>query len=38
MDVTNERQKVQITVIKKDAETEEALEGAIFGLYAKEDM
>ena len=38
MDVTNERQKVQITVIKKDAETEEALEGAIFGLYAKEDI
>ena len=26
MDVTNERQKVQITVIKKDAETKKALE------------
>ncbi len=38
MDVTNERQKVQITVIKKDAETKEALEGAVFGLYAKEDI
>ncbi len=38
MDVTNERQKVQITVIKKDAETNEPLEGAVFGLYAKEDI
>ena len=38
MDVMNERQKVQITVIKKDAETKEALEGAVFGLYAKEDI
>lgn len=35
MDVTNERQKVQITVIKKDAETKKSLEGAVFGLYAK---
>ena len=38
MDVTNERQKVEISVIKKDAETEETLSGAIFGLYAKEDI
>ncbi len=38
MDVTNERQKVHITVIKRDAETKEALEGAVFGLYAKEDI
>ena len=38
MDVTNERQKVQITVIEKDAETKKALEGAVFGLYAKEDI
>lgn len=38
MDVTNERQKVQITVIKKDAETKKSLEGAVFGLYAKEDI
>ncbi len=38
MSVTNERQKVEITVIKKDAETEEVLSGAIFGLYAKEDI
>ena len=38
MDVTNERQKVQITVIKKDADTKEVLEGAVFGLYAKEDI
>ena len=38
MGVTNERQKVEITVIKKDAYTNETLEGAIFGLYAKEDI
>lgn len=38
MDVTNERQKVQITVVKKDADTKEVLEGAVFGLYAAEDI
>jgi LPXTG-motif cell wall-anchored protein len=38
MDVTNERQKVQITVVKKDSETKEPLEGAVFGLFAKEDI
>lgn len=38
MNVTNERQKVQVTVIKKDAETKAVLEGAVFGLYAAEDM
>ena len=38
MDVTNERQKVQITVTKTDSETKEALEGAVFGLFAKEDI
>ena len=37
MDVTNERQKVQITVTKTDSETKNALEGAVFGLFAKED-
>lgn len=38
MDVTNERQKVQITVTKTDSETKKELEGAVFGLYAKEDI
>lgn len=38
MNVTNERQKVQITVVKKDAETKEPLSGAIIGLYAKNDI
>lgn len=38
MEVTNERQKVQVTVIKTDAETKNTLEGAIFGLYAAEDI
>ena len=38
MDVTNERQKVQITVTKTDSETKEALGGAVFGLFAKEDI
>ena len=36
--IFNERQKVEIKVIKKDAVTEEPLEGSIFGLYAKEDI
>ena len=36
--VTNERQKVEVTVVKKDAETEEYLKGAAFGLYAKDDI
>ena len=34
----NERQKISISVEKKDAATEEKLEGVIFGLYAKEDI
>lgn len=38
MSVTNERQKVQITVIKKDAKTKEVLSGATFGLFAKSDI
>lgn len=38
MNVTNERQKVRITVTKADAETKEALEGAVFGLYPSEDI
>ena len=38
MEITNERQKVQVTVIKTDAETKKELEGAIFGLYAAEDI
>lgn len=37
-DATNERQKVAITVIKKDAETGDPLEGAVIGLFAKEDI
>lgn len=38
MNISNERQKVQITVVKKDAGTKEVLEGAVFGLFAKEDI
>lgn len=38
MNVTNERQKVQITVTKADSKTGETLEGAVFGLFAKEDI
>jgi len=38
MEVANERQKVQVTVIKTDAESKKTLEGAIFGLYAAEDI
>ena len=38
MNISNERQKVQITVVKKAAGTKEVLEGAVFGLFAKEDI
>ena len=38
MNISNERQKVQITVVKKEAGTNEVLEGAVFGLFAKEDI
>lgn len=34
----NERQRVQIKAVKKDAENGAALAGAVFGLYAKEDI
>ncbi|MCB5670425.1 prealbumin-like fold domain-containing protein, partial [Thomasclavelia ramosa] len=34
----NERQKISIFIEKKDAVTEEKLEGVIFGLYAREDI
>ena len=36
--VTNERQKVKLDVTKLDEETNEPLEGAVFGLYAKKDI
>lgn len=35
---TNERQKVDINVYKKDAENDVGLLGATFGLYAKDDI
>ena len=34
----NERQKVEVSVVKKDAETQATVAGAVFGLYAKEDI
>ena len=34
----NERQKVEVSVVKKDAETQATVAGAAFGLYAKEDI
>lgn len=34
----NERQKVDLNVVKKDADTDVPLSGALFGLYAKEDI
>lgn len=34
----NDRQKVEVSVVKKDAETQAEVEGAVFGLYAKEDI
>ena len=35
---TNDRQKVEVSVVKRDAETKAGVEGAVFGLYAKEDI
>ncbi|WP_244324535.1 SpaA isopeptide-forming pilin-related protein [Sporofaciens musculi] len=34
----NDRQKVEIAVVKKDAENGATVEGAVFGLYAKADI
>lgn len=36
--VKNERQKIEVTVIKKDSETEEVLAGAEFGLFTATDI
>ena len=36
--IFNERQKVEISVIKKDSENGKVLEGAMFGLYSSEDI
>lgn len=38
MDLTNERQKVQIEAHKYDTETKEPIEGAVFGLYTEEPI
>lgn len=35
---TNYRQRIEINVLKKEAGTERYLEGAVFGLFAKEDI
>ena len=37
-DWQNNRQKVQVQVVKKEAGTDRVLEGAVFGLFAKEDI
>ena len=37
-DFDNDRQKVEVSVVKKDAETDAVVAGAEFGLYAKEDI
>lgn len=34
----NDRQKVEVSVVKRDAETKAEVAGAVFGLYAKEDI
>ena len=38
LEFTNDRQKVEITVEKQDTETGKTVEGAVFGLYAAEDI
>ena len=36
--ITNDRQKLFVSVLKKDMKSKEVLAGAVFGLYAKEDI
>ena len=36
--IFNERQKIEISVVKKDSETGKGLKGAIFGVYVAEDI
>ena len=38
MELTNQRQKVSLSILKKDAETGKPLEGVVFGMYAQEDI
>lgn len=38
MELTNQRQKVSLSILKKDTETGKPLEGVVFGLYAQEDI
>ena len=38
MELTNQRQKASLSLLKKDAETGKPLEGVVFGLYAQEDI
>ena len=38
MELTNQRQKVSLSLLKKDAETGKPLEGVVFGLYAQENI
>lgn len=38
VDLKNERQKIEIEVLKRDAETKKVIEGVEFGLFADEDI
>lgn len=38
MDLTNQRQKIEIELLKKDAVSEKPLEGVVFALFAEEDI
>ena len=38
VEFVNDRQKIELSVVKKDAENEKEISGAEFGLYAKEDI
>jgi len=37
-DWQNNRQRVEVSVLKKEKDSDRTLEGAIFGLFAKEDI
>lgn len=38
MDLTNQRQKIEMELLKKDAVSEKPLEGVVFALFAEEDI
>ena len=38
MELENKRQKIELALTKQSKETKEPVQGAVFGLYAEEDI